>query len=94
MGDTPRTRNDRGLAHILAAQLNALDDDWAPDDRQPDRMSNIEDLADPFDPIGLIATGRHVWIDDMDALIARSFDYEAAEWITHFASAPVGRAKH
>ena len=94
MGDTPRTRDDRSLANILASQLNALEDDWAPDDRHPDRISNIDDHADPFDPMGLIATGGHVWIDDMDALIARSFDYEAAEWLMYFASAPAGRTKH
>ena len=29
----------------------------------------------------MIATGSGVWVDDMDALTARSFDYEAAEWL-------------
>ena len=94
MGDTRRTTDDRGLAQILASQLNALADDWAPEDRHRDRTSNIDRNEDPFDPIAWVATGRHVWVDDMDALIARSFDYEAAEWLTYFAAVPAGRTTH
>ena len=94
MGDTRRTRNDRSLSHILASQLNALADDWAPEDRHPDPTSTIGPDEDPFGPIAMITTGSHVWVDDMDALIARSFDYEAAEWLTFYAAAPSGRAKH
>ena len=94
MDDTRRTRADRSLAHILASQLNALADDWAPEDRHPDRVSNIEPDEDFLDPIAMITTGCHVWVDDMDALIARSFDYEADEWIMYYVAAPSGRAKH
>lgn len=82
MGDTRRTRDDRSLAPVLASQLNAIADDWSPEDRHPGRISNIDHDEDPFDPMALIATGRHVWVDDMDALIVRSFDYEAAERLT------------
>ena len=94
MGDTRRTRDDRSLADILASQLNALADDWAPEDRHPDRTPNIDPDEDPFDPIVMMTTGRHVWVDDMDALIARSFDYEAAEWLAYYVAAPSGRTKH
>jgi len=79
MADTRRTRDDRDLADILASQLSAFADDWAPEDRHPDRVSNADPDEDLFDPIAMITTGRHVWVDDMDALLARSFDYEAAE---------------
>ena len=94
MGDTRRTRDDRSLAHILASQLNALADDWTPEDRHLDRVSTIDPDEDPFDPIAMITTGSHVWVDDMDALIARSLDYEAAEWLAYYGAAPSGRAKH
>ena len=94
MGDKRRTRDDRNLAHLLASQLNVLGDAWAPDDRHSDRMSHRDCIEDPLDPMALVATGSHVWVDDMDALIARSFDYEAVEWLTYFVAAPAGRATH
>lgn len=97
MGDKRRTRDDRNLAHLLALQLNGLRDDWAPEDRHSDRMSHtdrVQDQLDPLDPMALAMTGRHVWVDDMDALIARSFDYEAVEWLTYFVAAPASRATH
>ena len=94
MADTRRTRDDRDLADVLASQLNALADDWAPGDRHTDRVSDADLDEDPFDPIAMITTGRHVWVDDMDALLARSFDYEAAEWLAYYVAAPSSRTKH
>ena len=85
MDDPTRTRIDAGLADVLARQLRALVDDWEPVDRHPVRMSHAGVSEDTCASMATGIGDGHVWVDDLNALIARSFDYEAAEWLWHHA---------
>ena len=89
MDDLTRLRIDAGLANVLARQLRALVDDWEPVDRHPVRMAHTCDEV----PSALLATAvgdGPLQVDDVSALIARSFDYEAAEWLWYHAETTTG----
>ena len=104
MGNPRRTPPDSGLANLLAEQLNALSAEWAPADRHfvgisntvpPDEADTREEpiAADESDLEDAIRDDEVV-VDDVPALIMRSFDHEAALWLLHCAAAPAGPMTH
>ena len=90
MDDPTRARIDAGLADALARQLRALVDDWEPVDRHPVRMSHTPSEEAPCSSMETGVDEDDVRVDDLNALIALSFDYEAAEWLWHHAETTNG----
>ncbi len=95
MSDTRRTRDDKSLAHFLGRQLNAAAEDGVPVSRHfAESASDRRTLVDASDSINAAVDLRDVILDDMSALIARSFDLEAAEWLLQHVAAPSSSRTH
>jgi len=90
MNDPTRARIDAGLSDVLARQLRALVDDWEPVDRHPVRISHTASEEEPSLQMATWVGSGEVWVDDLNALIARSYDFEAAEWLWHHAETTNG----
>jgi len=90
MDDPTRARIDAGLSDVLARQLRALVDVWEPVDRHPVRISHTASEEDPSSSMATGVGDGDVWVDDLNALIARSYDFEAAEWLWHYAETTNG----
>ncbi len=82
MSDTRRTRDDKSLMRVLGQQLSAAAADGVPASRHFSRSSSGHRTpVDVGDAVDVTVDLRDVILDDISALIERSFDLEATEWL-------------
>ena len=82
------------LRGILAQQLSAAADDWSPTPRQAVRKAERSDCAAVAESSVEAVDGDELRMDDMAAVLKRSFDYEAAEWLLSLLAVTTVREIH
>ena len=94
MSDTRRRRHYEDLCGILAQQLSAAADDWVPTCRPPVQQAERGDRDAVGDRLVEKVDGQELMVDDTVAMLKRSFDYEAAEWLLRCMAVTTVREIH
>ena len=95
MSDTRRTRDDKSLMHVLGQQLSAAVEDGVPTSRHfSGSLSGHHTRVDVGDAVEVTVDLRDVILDDISALIERSFDLEVTEWLLQHVAAPSSSRTH
>lgn len=95
MSDTKRTRGGKSLADVLGRQLRAAAEEGVPSSRHfVEGKSAARRSPDTGDSVDAKVDPRDVRLDDMPALIQRSFDFEATEWLLQHMAAPTRSRTH
>ena len=81
MSDASRRRHIEDLRGSLAQQLSAAADEWAPVRHHPVREPAHDPEDRVSDALSEKINGQELRMDDAVAMVRRSFDYEAAEWL-------------
>ncbi len=94
MSDTRRTRDDGWLANMLAEQLDAAVNDSPSAGRHLVRVSDAQTGRQVVGDSSIAIDASDILVDDTDAFVARSFDYEAIEWLARCAASPCTPTSH
>ncbi len=87
-------RHYEDLRGILAQQLSAAADDWSPTPRQEVQRAERSDCDAVAESSVEAVDGEELRMDDMAAVLKRSFDYEAAEWLLSLLAVTTVREIH
>ncbi len=87
-------RHYEDLRGILAQQLSAAADDFGPPRRQAVQATERHDPDVVADPVAREVYGQELRVDDIAAVLKRSFDYEAAEWLLRCLAVTTVREIH
>ena len=87
-------RHYEDLRGILAQQLSAAADDWSPTPRQAVQQAARSDCDAVAEPSVEAVDGKELRMDDIAAVLKRSFDYDAAEWLLSLLAVTTVREIH
>ena len=87
-------RQYEDLRGILAQQLSAAADDWSQTQRHAGDRAERSDSDAVVEPSVQAVDGDDLRMDDAAAVLKRSFDYEAADWLLSLLAVTTVREIH